>query len=94
VRSGGRTAQGADVNYQLVQETHIGHRRRNEDRVGHWSTGQSWLLALADGMGGHPYGDRAAEGALQTLSDLFLRQARPELRGPSWTWRFEKPTDA
>jgi serine/threonine protein phosphatase PrpC len=70
------------MNYQVVQETHIGHRRRNEDRVGHWSTGGSWLLALADGMGGHPYGDRAAEGALQTLSDLFLRQARPELPIP------------
>ncbi|MGI9154847.1 MAG: PP2C family protein-serine/threonine phosphatase [Rubrivivax sp.] len=70
------------MNYQVARETHIGHRRRNEDRVGHWSTGQSWLLALADGMGGHPYGDRAAEGALQTLSDLFLRQARPELPMP------------
>jgi serine/threonine protein phosphatase PrpC len=70
------------MNYQVVQETHIGHRRRNEDRVGHWSTGSSWLLALADGMGGHPYGDRAAEGALQTLSDMFLRQAQPELPMP------------
>ena len=72
----------ADMNFQVFQDTHIGHRRRNEDRVGYWSTGQSWLLALADGMGGHPYGDRAAEGVLQTLSDLFLRQARPELPIP------------
>ncbi len=70
------------MNFQVALATDIGHRRRNEDRVGHWSTGQSWLLALADGMGGHPYGDRAAEGALQTLSDLFLRQARPELPMP------------
>ena len=70
------------MNFQVGQATHIGHRRRNEDRVGHWSTGHSWLLALADGMGGHPYGDRAAEGALQSLSDLFLRQARPELPMP------------
>jgi serine/threonine protein phosphatase PrpC len=70
------------MNFQVAQTTDIGHRRRNEDRVGHWSTGQSWLLALADGMGGHPYGDRAAEGVLQTLSELFLRQARPELPMP------------
>lgn len=70
------------MKYQVVQESHVGNRRRNEDRVGHWSTGQTLLMALADGMGGHPHGDRAAEGVLQTLSELFLRQATPELPLP------------
>ena len=46
----------ADMNFQVFQDTHIGHRRRNEDRVGYWSTGQSWLLALADAMVGHMTG--------------------------------------
>ncbi|MEI6028767.1 MAG: PP2C family serine/threonine-protein phosphatase [Betaproteobacteria bacterium] len=70
------------MKYQVVQESQVGNRRRNEDRVGHWSTGQTLLLGLADGMGGHPHGDRAAEGVLETLSALFLRQATPELPLP------------
>lgn len=67
---------------EIFHESHQGGRERNEDRVGHWSTGAAVLMAVADGMGGHPHGDRAAESALQTLSELFLRQARPELPLP------------
>ena len=67
---------------QIFQASHIGSRSRNEDRVGHWSTSDAVLMAVADGMGGHPHGDRAAESVLQTLSDLFVRQATPELPMP------------
>lgn len=70
------------MNVQIEQLSEVGARRRNEDRVGHWSTGGAVLMALADGMGGHPHGDRAAESVLQTLSELFLRQAHPELPLP------------
>lgn len=70
------------MNLQIFQESHIGTRRRNEDRVGHWSTAGAVLMAVADGMGGHPDGDRAAQSVLQTLSELFLRQATPELPLP------------
>lgn len=70
------------MNCQIVQESQVGNRRRNEDRVGHWSTGRAELMVVADGMGGHPHGDLAAEGALQTLSELFLLDAQPELPRP------------
>jgi serine/threonine protein phosphatase PrpC len=70
------------MSVEIVQESHQAGRQRNEDRAGHWSTGAAVLMAVADGMGGHPHGDRAAETALQTLSELFLRQANPELPLP------------
>jgi len=70
------------MSVEIVQESHQAGRKRNEDRAGHWSTGAAVLMAVADGMGGHPHGDRAAETALQTLSELFLRQANPELPLP------------
>ena len=70
------------MNCQIVQESQVGNRRSNEDRVGHWSTGSAVLMAVADGVGGYPHGDLAAEGALQTLSELFLREARPDLPMP------------
>ena len=61
------------MTYQVVQETHIGHRRRNEDRVGHWSTGGSWLLALADGTVEIPDAFAAQrEEILKTLAKRFL----------------------
>lgn len=67
---------------QIFQDSRLGNRQRNEDRVGHWSTGGAVLMALADGMGGHPHGDRAAETALQVLSEQFLSQADPDLPLP------------
>jgi len=70
------------MSVEIVLESHRGGRQRNEDRVGHWATGAAVLMAVADGMGGHPHGDRAAESVLQTLSELFLRQAQPELPLP------------
>lgn len=70
------------MSVEIFHESQRGGRQRNEDRAGHWSTGAAMLMAVADGMGGHPHGDRAAESALQTLSELFLRQANPELPLP------------
>eukprot|EP01031_Cornospumella_fuschlensis_P009660 gene9660-11850_t len=35
------------------------------------------LWAVADGMGGHPEGEVAAQLALQTISALYQREARP-----------------
>lgn len=70
------------MHLQIFQDSRVGGRQRNEDRVGHWSTGGAVLMVLADGMGGHPHGDRAAETALQVLSEQFLSQAVPGLTLP------------
>ena len=42
------------MNYALCQETRIGTRRMNQDRIGHWATAECMLMAVADGLGGHP----------------------------------------
>jgi hypothetical protein len=40
------------------------------------------LFALADGMGGHPEGEVASQLALQTMSAMFQRAAKPRLADP------------
>ncbi len=54
--------------------------RKNEDRMGYCYTRESGLFVLADGMGGHPEGEVAAQIALQTVSALFQRQAKPQIQ--------------
>ena len=50
--------------------------------MGYCYTRSSGLFALADGMGGHPEGEVASQLALQTLSALFQRDAKPALADP------------
>lgn len=51
--------------------------------MGYCYTRDAGLFALADGMGGHPEGDMAAQVALQTLAAVFQREARPALVDPT-----------
>lgn len=39
-------------------------------------------MVIADGMGGHYYGEIAAQIAVQTLIESFQREANPEIRDP------------
>jgi PPM family protein phosphatase len=70
------------MKYALAQETRIGTRRVNQDRIGHWSTADCVLLAVADGLGGHPHGEVAAELAVGLLGAAFAREAQPRLADP------------
>jgi serine/threonine protein phosphatase PrpC len=60
------------VRYQLGQATEIGFRAKNQDRCGAVETDRGVLLILADGMGGHPKGERAAQLVVDTCSHMFL----------------------
>src|SRR6185369_11801487 len=40
------------------------------------------LMVVADGMGGHYYGEIAAQIAVQTLTETFQREATPEIHDP------------
>jgi serine/threonine protein phosphatase PrpC len=71
------------MKYALIQDSRIGTRRINQDRVGHWSTGSCLLMAVADGLGGHPHGEVAAELAIGLLGAAFQREARPRLADPA-----------
>jgi serine/threonine protein phosphatase PrpC len=70
------------MRFSVYQVSRKGGRDKNEDRMGYCYTRDSGLFALADGMGGHPEGEVASQIALQTLSALFQREAKPSLAEP------------
>ena len=54
------------MKFSVFQVSRKGGREKNEDRMGYCYTRESGLFVLADGMGGHPEGEVAAQLALQT----------------------------
>jgi len=65
------------VKFSVFQVSRKGGREKNEDRMGYCYTRESGLFLLADGMGGHPEGEVAAQLALQTISALYQKEAKP-----------------
>ena len=70
-------------NPTIVQAESIGARETNEDRLGHWSTPEAVLMAVADGLGGHLHGEMAAQIAIDILGAAFKGEALPQLAEPS-----------
>jgi PPM family protein phosphatase len=70
------------MRFSVYQESHIGGRKNNQDRMGYSFTRDSLLLVLADGMGGHIQGEVAATIALQTIGTLFQQNANPYVKKP------------
>jgi serine/threonine protein phosphatase PrpC len=68
------------MKFSVFQISRRGGREKNEDRMGYCYTRESGLFVLADGMGGHPEGEVAAQLALQTVSALYQKEARPVVR--------------
>ncbi len=71
------------MKFSVFQISRQGGRPRNEDRMGYCYTRDAALFLLADGMGGHPRGDIAAQLALQTLAARFQREAQPRVPCPA-----------
>ncbi|MDO9089011.1 MAG: serine/threonine-protein phosphatase [Burkholderiaceae bacterium] len=71
------------MKFSVFQVSRKGGREKNEDRMGYCYTRESGLFVLADGMGGHPEGEVAAQLALQTISALYQKEARPVVRDVS-----------
>ena len=69
------------MKFSVFQVSRKGGREKNEDRMGYCYTRQSGLFLLADGMGGHPQGEVAAQLALQAMTSLYQKRARPLLGG-------------
>ena len=67
------------MKFSVFQISRKGGREKNEDRMGYCYTKASGLFLLADGMGGHPEGEVAAQMAMQTISALYQSQAKPEI---------------
>src|SRR5437899_8072951 len=81
-REGARATQEREMKYAVVQQTRLGARRMNQDRIGCWSSSACLLMAVADGLGGHLHGEVAAELAIALLGAAFAREARPRIPEP------------
>ncbi len=68
------------MKFSVFQVSRKGGRGRNEDRMGYCYTRASGLFLLADGMGGHPEGEVAAQLALQTISAMYQQEAKPQVK--------------
>lgn len=70
------------MRFSVYQESLIGGRKVNQDRMGYSFTRDALLLLLADGMGGHIQGEIAATIAMQTIGSLFQQHASPFVKKP------------
>jgi len=71
------------MNYSIAQESRIGGREINQDRVAWLATADAVLMVVADGMGGHLHGEVAAQIAIDTFTQRFRDEAKTLLRDPS-----------
>ena len=70
------------MRFTIFQESRIGNRTGNEDRVGYSYSREVLLMVVADGMGGHVEGEVAAEIAVNEITRRFQQEARNRLRKP------------
>ena len=70
------------MRFTIYQESRQGGRANNEDRTTCCYSRDALLMVIADGMGGHHYGEIASQIAVQTMADAFQREARPVLADP------------
>jgi serine/threonine protein phosphatase PrpC len=70
------------MRFTIYQESRQGGRSNNEDRIAYCYSRDALLMVVADGMGGHFYGEIAAQIAVQTLTDNFQREATPTITDP------------
>jgi len=70
------------VRFTIFQDSKVGDRSGNEDRVGYSYSRDVMLMVIADGMGGHDQGEVAAETAVTEITRRFQQEARNKLRRP------------
>lgn len=67
----------SDKIFDASQISLMGDRRNNQDRSGVFSSAGVILMVVADGMGGHPKGEEAAQLVIDTCHDVFMRVKKP-----------------
>lgn len=70
------------MRFTIFQDSKVGDRQGNEDRVGYSYSRDVLLMVIADGMGGHQQGEVAAEIAVTEITRRFQQEARNRLRKP------------
>ncbi len=71
------------MKFTIYQESRVGRRKSNQDRIAYCYSRDALLLVLADGMGGHLHGEVAAQISVQFVTQAFQREAKPLLHDPS-----------
>lgn len=71
------------MKFSIHQASHIGNRKYNQDRAAYAYSSDALLLVLADGMGGHLYGEVAADLIIETFVESFGREAQPRIADPN-----------
>ncbi|MFT4100221.1 MAG: serine/threonine-protein phosphatase [Burkholderiaceae bacterium] len=70
------------MRFSIFQDSAIGARSMNQDRMGYCFTRDALFMVVADGMGGHLRGEVAAQIALQSSAAVFQSSARPSVADP------------
>ena len=71
------------MRFTIFQDSHIGGRKMNQDRLAYSYSKDVLLMVIADGMGGHARGEIAAEIAVNSITNRFQQEAaRGYLRRP------------
>jgi serine/threonine protein phosphatase PrpC len=70
------------MKFTVYQESRIGKRKSNQDRIAYSYSREALLMVIADGMGGHLHGEVAAQLAVQLITQGFQREAKPKLGDP------------
>jgi PPM family protein phosphatase len=70
------------MRFTIFQDSRLGDRDGNEDRVGYSYSRDVLLMTIADGMGGHLGGEVAAEIAITEITRRFQTEARNKLKKP------------
>jgi serine/threonine protein phosphatase PrpC len=71
------------VRFAIFQDSIIGSRATNQDRVGYSYSREALIMIVADGMGGHVQGEVAAEIAVRVIMNRFEAEAKPIIRKPA-----------
>ncbi len=70
------------MRFTIFQDSFIGGRKVNQDRLAYSYSKDVLMMVIADGMGGHARGEIAAEVAVNTMTNRFQQEARQTLRRP------------
>jgi serine/threonine protein phosphatase PrpC len=65
------------MKYEITHKSLLGNRKSNQDRCLVLEAPDAVLLALADGMGGHPRGEQAAQILMDISRKAFLTSRKP-----------------
>ena len=71
------------MRFSIFQDSLLGGRSVNQDRMGYSYTRETLLMVVADGMGGHMQGEVAAQISLRAMGAHFQSQAKGPIADPA-----------